>query len=200
LASLEHPCKFQRLSRLGSVTARHSSSGRQSKSAALNRGRHLYSAGRPSGWALAHISSLLFSSANRSGRRLYHKLPNREFVVPQQISTGFAFCLCYCSDVPHRRQPHCTAFGRLLAGTLCVHFLELLPLTEFCPMQNSLCVQVLCCPILPAVLHGTRRAAAVSQTLWRGTRNGITELSQRTPPMFGWATITLSIGPHFSPT
>ena len=25
---------------------------------ALNRGRHLYSAGRPSGWALAHISSL----------------------------------------------------------------------------------------------------------------------------------------------
>jgi len=24
----------------------------------LNRGRHLYSAGRPSGWALAHISSL----------------------------------------------------------------------------------------------------------------------------------------------
>jgi len=29
LASLRHPCKFQRLSRLGSVTARHSSSGRQ---------------------------------------------------------------------------------------------------------------------------------------------------------------------------
>jgi len=28
-----------------------------SKTAAFNRGRHLYSAGRPSGWALAHISS-----------------------------------------------------------------------------------------------------------------------------------------------
>ena len=28
-----------------------------SQTAALNRGRHLYSAGRPSGWALAHISS-----------------------------------------------------------------------------------------------------------------------------------------------
>jgi len=28
-----------------------------SKTAALNRGRHLYSAGRPSRWALAHISS-----------------------------------------------------------------------------------------------------------------------------------------------
>jgi len=31
LASLGHPCKVQRLSRLGSVTARHSSSGRQLK-------------------------------------------------------------------------------------------------------------------------------------------------------------------------
>jgi len=27
-----------------------------SQTAAYNRGRHLYSAGRPSGWALAHIS------------------------------------------------------------------------------------------------------------------------------------------------
>jgi len=27
--SLRHPCKFQRVSRLGNVTARHSSSGRQ---------------------------------------------------------------------------------------------------------------------------------------------------------------------------
>ena len=33
-----------------------------SQTAALNRGRHLYSAGRPSRWALAHISSCyLFS-------------------------------------------------------------------------------------------------------------------------------------------
>ena len=32
-----------------------SSSGRQPNFAALNRGRHLCSAGRPSGWALAHI-------------------------------------------------------------------------------------------------------------------------------------------------
>jgi len=42
-----------------------------SQPAALNRGRHLYSAGRPSRWAFAHISSLyLFSSPNLSGRRL----------------------------------------------------------------------------------------------------------------------------------
>ena len=57
MASLRHPCKFQRVSRLGTVTARHSSIGRQPNFAALNRGCHLYSAGRPSRWALAHISS-----------------------------------------------------------------------------------------------------------------------------------------------
>jgi len=57
--SLGHLCKFQRVSRLGSITAWHSSSGRQPNFAALNRGRHLYSAGRPSRWSLAHISSCL---------------------------------------------------------------------------------------------------------------------------------------------
>ena len=65
-----HPCKFQRVSRLGSVTALHCSSGRQPNFAALNRGRHLHSAGRPSRWALAHIFWLCFSSSNLSRRRL----------------------------------------------------------------------------------------------------------------------------------
>jgi len=45
LASLGHPCKFQQVARLGSVTARHSSIGCQPNFAALNRWRHLYSAG-----------------------------------------------------------------------------------------------------------------------------------------------------------
>ena len=56
-----HPCKFQRVSHLGSVTARHSSSGRQPNFAAFNRGRHRYLAGRPSRWALAHILVCLWS-------------------------------------------------------------------------------------------------------------------------------------------
>jgi len=56
LASLGCPNKFQWLSLLRSVTARHSSSGRQPNFAVLNRGRHLYSAGRPARWALAQIS------------------------------------------------------------------------------------------------------------------------------------------------
>jgi len=43
------------LSYISSITARHLSSGRQPNFAVLSRGRHLYSAGRPSRWALAHI-------------------------------------------------------------------------------------------------------------------------------------------------
>jgi len=64
-------------------------------------------------------------------------------------------------------------------------------------MQNSLYVQVLRSHILAALLHGTP-AAGVSQTLRRDQRNGIMKLSQRAPPIFDWAAITLGIGPHSS--
>jgi len=50
---------FRALAALG-PTARHSSSGRQPDFAALNRGLHLYLAGRASRWASAHILVLLF--------------------------------------------------------------------------------------------------------------------------------------------
>jgi len=71
------------------------------------------------------------------------------------------------------------------------------PLTEFCLVQNSLYIQVLRSPILVALLHGTP-VVGISQTLRRSTRNGITELSHRAPPILGWAAIMLDIGPHFS--
>ena len=47
------------------------------------------------------------------------------------------------------------------------------PLTEFCQVQNSLCVQVLQSPILVALLYGTR-AVGASTTLRRDifTRQG----------------------------
>ena len=54
-----------------------------------------------------------------------------------------------------------------------------------------------CFRVLAALLHGTP-AAGFSQTLRRGTRNGITELPQTAPLIFGWAAITLGIGPHSS--
>ena len=74
LASFGHPSKFQRISRLGSVTARHSSSRHQPNFAALSRGRHLYSTGRPSRWALAHI--LVLSSSFFLFPRLISAAPN----------------------------------------------------------------------------------------------------------------------------
>jgi len=55
LASLGHPSRFQWVSRLGTVTVWQSGSGHQPNYAALNRGRHLYVAGQPSRWTLAHI-------------------------------------------------------------------------------------------------------------------------------------------------
>jgi len=50
---------------------------------------------------------------------------------------------------------------------------------------------------LVTLLHGTP-AAAVSQALRHGTMNGITELSQRAPPIGRWVAITFGIGPHSS--
>ena len=92
-------------------------------------------------------------------------------------------------------------FARCLAvssaGTLYMCFWGLCLVAEFCQVQNSLCVQVLFSLILAALLHGTP-AAGVSWTLWHGTRNGNTELSQRALPIYGWAAITLGIDPHSS--
>jgi len=50
---------FNRFLHLGSVTALHSSSGRQRNFVALDRGHHLYLAGWPSRWALTHIVVLV---------------------------------------------------------------------------------------------------------------------------------------------
>jgi len=49
----------------------------------------------------------------------------------------------------------CTMFGRLLGWYICI-FGGSCPLTGFCQVQNSLCVQILLSPILAALLHGTR--------------------------------------------
>jgi len=83
-------------------------------------------------------------------------------------------------------------FGSLQGWYTIYTFLgALAPLTEFRHVQNSLCVQVLRSPILAALLRGTPAAG-------RGARNGIMELSQRAPPIFGRAAIMLGIGPHSS--
>jgi len=85
--------------------------------------------------------------------------------APQQISTGFASWLRYCSDVAQRKPTNLgTMFGRLLGWyTIIIHFGSSCPVTEFWQVQDLLCVQVLRSPILPSLLNGTR-VVGVSQT------------------------------------
>jgi len=82
----------------------------------------------------------------------------------QQISTAFASCLRYCSDVAlWRTTKLCTMIGRLLGWYtiyIYIHFRGLLTLAEFFHVQNSLCVQVLPCPILAALLAGVSQTTA----------------------------------------
>jgi len=65
---------------------------------------------------------------------------------------GFASWLRYCTDVAQRRSTKlCMMLGCLCAGTLYIHtFVGSSPLTEFCQVQYSLCVQVLRSPVLAA--------------------------------------------------
>jgi len=62
------------LSYFGSVNARHLSSGREPNFATLSTGRHLYSAGRPSPWALAHILVTEYKLCPKKGATLFLSL------------------------------------------------------------------------------------------------------------------------------
>jgi len=63
---------------------------------------------------------------------------------PSKFSTGFTSWLRYYSDVTQRKPTKlCTMFGHLLGCYLYTHFRGSCPVTEFCKVQNSLCVQVL---------------------------------------------------------
>jgi len=113
--------------------------------------------------------------------------------APQEMSTGSRLGFIEATSFTGSRP--CWSFPVLVQYTYI--FRVFCPLMEFCQVQTSLCVQVLRSPILAALLHGTR-PVGVNQTLRRGIRNGISELSQTAPPIFGWAAITLGIGPHSS--
>jgi len=88
-------------------------------------------------------------------------------------------------------------FGRLLGWyTIYTFFGGFCP-DGILPGADLTLRQVLRFPILATLLHGPR-AAGISQTLQHGTRNGIMELLQTAPPIFGWVAIMLGIGPHSS--
>jgi len=92
----------------------------------------------------------------------------REFGAPSKFQQVSCLGFLTAPTLLNGGQPH---FARCLtvswAGTLYIHFWGSCPLTEFCQLQNSLCVQlVLRSLILAALLHGTR-VVGVSQTLLR---------------------------------
>jgi len=75
---------------------------------------------------------------------------------------GFRVLASYCSDVAQRRPKKlCTMFGRLLgwADTLHIHFRGFLPLSEFCQVQNSLCISTSC-----LLLYWQRYCTALSSS------------------------------------
>ena len=95
-----------------------------------------------------------------------------------------------------RGQPN---FARCLAvswaGTLYIHFRRppggVLPSAKFI-LRPSLVFSYI------GSVTAQYSTSGVRETLRRGTRNGITKISQRAPPMCCWAAITLGIGPHSS--
>jgi len=69
------------------ITARQSNSGRQPNFAALNTGRHLYSAGRPSRWTLAHIPVTVVLKLSFSFYRVIRLLSRKNVKN---------ICICIC--------------------------------------------------------------------------------------------------------
>jgi len=65
------PANFNGFRVVAALLHGKSSSGRQPNFTALNRGRHLHSAGRPSRWALAHILVLVWLT------RVWSVVPHR---------------------------------------------------------------------------------------------------------------------------
>jgi len=116
----------------------------------------------------------------------------------QQISTGFASWLRYCNDTAHRRSTKlCKIFGHLLGWYTIYTFSGALARDRVLPGAKFMLRPSLAFSFLSSD-NAWHFSSGVSQTFQHGTRNGITELSKRAPPIFSWAAITLDIGPHSS--
>jgi len=99
---------------------------------------------------------------------------------PQQISTGFACWLRYCTDVAQRRSNNlCTMFDRLLGWYNIYTFWRLLPPNGVLPGANVTLRPSLALCYIGSVTarHSSMGMTGVSQTLRRGTGSGIAELS-----------------------
>jgi len=69
----------------------------------------------------------------------------------------------------NRSQPNFSQYLAVSGLVYCIYiFGGFCPVMEFCPVQNSLCIQVLRSAMLAALLHSTQ-VVGVSQTLWHCT-------------------------------
>ena len=94
LTSLGHPCKFQLILRLGSVTAWHLLVGVSQTLRHWTEGA-TYSAGRPSRWLLAHISSFGYFCVWNSDSPSF------------SVCLLFILCLCICASVRFLKKTSC---------------------------------------------------------------------------------------------
>ena len=119
-----------------------------------------------------------------------------EFGAPQQISRVSRLAFVTAATSLTGGQP---IFARCMAvswaGTLYMHFRGLLPPDSISPRAKFTLRPSLAFSYIGSVT-ARHASSGISETLQRGISlsNGIMELSQRAPPIFGWVAITLDIG------
>ena len=125
----------------------------------------------------------------------------RKYTYWPEISKSIPTVLALCCD---------SGFGNLLLprAVNCVRFCDFLlwpPCVadaDIASWRNFARCKVHFASKSCLLLYWQRYCAALHQRasakLRHGTRNGITGLSQKASPIFGWAAITLGIGPHSS--
>jgi len=85
-----------------------------------------------------------------------------EFGAPQQISTGFASCLCFCNNVAHRRPTKlCTMFGCLVGWYTIYTFLGALG-----PSRNFARCKIHFATKSCVLLYWQRYCMALKQWVW----------------------------------
>jgi len=110
---------------------------------------------------------------------------------------GFASCIRYSSDVAQRRPTKLCTMSRCLLGWYTIYFRGHL-LSDGILLYAKFTLRPRLAFSYIGSVTARHSSSRVSQTLRRGTRNGITELSHRAPPILGWTAITLGIAPHSS--
>jgi len=114
---------------------------------------------------------------------------------------NFSGFLVLSSLLQRRRSPEanqtCTMFGHFMGWyTIYTFSGALAPWRNFARWEIHFTSKS--CVFLYWQRYCTAHQERASAKLRRGTRNGITEISQRAPRIFGWAAITLGIGPYSS--